>query len=71
MVCSLIDAVQYRAMRVWKIVGLAGLVGATVAGVAVGTRAARRQRREYRDADPDELRSRLHARLAAAGPANA
>lgn len=53
-------------MRAWKIVGLAGIVGATAAGVAVGTRAAQRHRREYREADPDELRARLHERLAAA-----
>ena len=51
-------------MRVWKIVGLAGLVGATVVGVAVGTRSLQRQRREFRDADVDELRTRLHERLA-------
>lgn len=54
-------------MRIWKIVGLAGLVGVTIASVAVGTRTVQRQRREYRDADVDELRSRLHERLAAAG----
>jgi hypothetical protein len=52
-------------MRVWKMIGLAGLVGATVAGVAVGANAVHRQRREYRDADVDELRARLHERFAA------
>jgi len=52
-------------MRVWKLVGLAGIVGATVAGVAVGTRSVQRQRREYREADVDELRDRLHERFAA------
>ena len=44
--------------------GLAGLIGATAAGVAVGTRKVQRQRREYRDADVDELKSRLRARFA-------
>ena len=57
-------------MRAWKIVGLAGIVGATAAGVAVGTRAVQRHRREYREADPYELRDRLHARLAAADAAS-
>ncbi|HSJ90865.1 MAG TPA: hypothetical protein VK917_02280 [Ilumatobacter sp.] len=56
-------------MRVWKILGLAGLVGITAAGVAAGAKAAQRQRREYRDADVDELRASLRARLAAAGDA--
>ena len=50
--------------------GLAGLIGATAAGVAVGTRKVQRQRREYRDADVDELRSRLHERLALTQPAS-
>jgi hypothetical protein len=51
-------------MRVWKIVGLAGIVGATVAGAAIGTRSVQRQRREYREADVDDLRNRLHERFA-------
>ncbi len=50
-------------MRIWKIVGLAGLVGAAAAGVAVGARSVQRKRRHFREADPDELRARLHARL--------
>jgi hypothetical protein len=49
----------------WKILGLAGIVGATAVGVAAGTKAVQRRKREFTDADPDELRSRLHARLAA------
>ena len=53
-------------MRIWKVIGLAGLVGATAAGLAVGARAVQRRQREFREADPDELRSRLRARLAAA-----
>jgi hypothetical protein len=58
-------AVQYRSVRLWKILGLAGLVGVTAVGVAAGTKAIKRHRRAYRDADADELRSSLHARLAA------
>jgi hypothetical protein len=49
-------------MRLWRIVGLATLAGVVAAGVAV-----ERKRRTYRSYDTDELRSRLHARLAAAG----
>ncbi|HUR86214.1 MAG TPA: hypothetical protein VMY78_12800 [Solirubrobacteraceae bacterium] len=47
-------------MRVpWKILGLAGLAGVAATGVVVARR--RRPQREY---DPDELRERLHKRLA-------
>lgn len=53
-------------MRFWKLLGLAGLVGATALGVAAGAKAIQRQRREFREADTDELRSRLQARLAEA-----
>jgi hypothetical protein len=60
-------AVQYRPVSKWKWVGLAGVVGVAAIGAAAGTRAVRRQRREINDAEPDELRARLHARLAAAG----
>ena len=59
-------AVQYRCVKAWKWVGLAGVVGVAALGVAAGTRAVQRQRREINDADPDELRARLHARFAAA-----
>jgi hypothetical protein len=49
-------------MRVpWKIVGLAGLAGVAATGVVVA-----RRRRAQRDYDPDELRRRLHERLAEA-----
>jgi hypothetical protein len=49
-------------MRVpWKLVGLAGLAGVAATGVVVARR--RRAQREY---DPDELRARLHQRLAEA-----
>jgi hypothetical protein len=50
-------------MRVpWKLVGLAGLAGVAATGVVVA-----RKRRAQRDYDPDELRARLHDRLAEAG----
>ena len=48
-------------MRWWKIVGLAGLVGVAAGGVVVAR--AERTRRAY---TPEEIRSRLHARLAEA-----
>jgi hypothetical protein len=53
-------------VRLWKILGLATLAGVVAAGVVV-----ERRRRTYRSYDTDELRDRLHARLAAAGPASA
>ena len=53
-------------MRLWKILGLATLAGVVAAGVVV-----ERRRRTYRSYDTVELRERLHARLAAAGPASA
>ncbi len=46
----------------WKVVGLAGIAGVAATGVVVA-----RQRRAHRDLPPDELRERLHARLAEAG----
>ena len=47
-------------MRVsWKVIGLAGLAGVAATGVVVA-----RNRRAHRDYDPDELRDRLHRRLA-------
>jgi hypothetical protein len=49
-------------MRIpWKYVGLAGL-----AGVAAGGAVVARRRRAQTDYTPDELRDRLHARLAEA-----
>ena len=62
----LIARVQYRPVRLWKILGLAGLLGAAAVGVAAGAKAVQRQRREFREADTDELRAGLRARLAAA-----
>ncbi|MGI9099071.1 MAG: hypothetical protein ACR2H2_11400 [Solirubrobacteraceae bacterium] len=52
-------------MRVpWKVVGLAGIAGVAATGVVVARR--RRPQREY---DPEELRERLHRRLAEVPPA--
>ena len=49
-------------MRVpWKIVGLAGLAGVAATGAVVA-----RRRRQHADIAPDELRDRLHRRLAEA-----
>ena len=48
-------------MRPWKLLGLAGLAGVAAIG-AVLVR-GERQRRAY---TPDDVRERLHARLAAA-----
>ena len=48
-------------MRWWKLLGLAGLVGVAATGVVV-TR-AQRQRAAY---TPEQVRSRLHERLAEA-----
>jgi len=50
-------------VQIWKIVGLATLAGVVAAGVAV-----ERKRRTYRSYDTEDLRDKLHARLAAAGP---
>ena len=45
----------------WKIIGLAGLAGVAATGVVVA-----RKRRVHRDYDGEELRQRLHERLAEA-----
>jgi hypothetical protein len=50
----------------WKWIGLAGLVGVVAVGATVGAKQVQRSRREYADADPAELRDRLHARFAEA-----
>jgi hypothetical protein len=50
----------------WKLVGLAGLAGVAATGVIVA-----RRRRAQRDYDPQELRERLHRRLAEVGAAGA
>jgi hypothetical protein len=49
-----------RKGSVWKIVGLAGLAGVAATGVAVVR--SERRRRAY---TPDDVRTRLHQRVAA------
>ena len=57
---------QTRRMRgIWKWIGLAGVAG-VVAGGALVVRDQRR-RNSY---TPDDIRARLHQRLAEAGEAN-
>jgi hypothetical protein len=46
-------------VRWWKILGLAGIAGVAATGVVIAR--AERQRRAY---TPDQVRERLHARLA-------
>ena len=47
-------------MRIpWKLIGLAGLAGVAATGVVMA-----RRRRAHRAYDPEELRDRLHRRLA-------
>ena len=48
-------------MRWWKVVGVAGLAGVAATGIVVAR--AERQRRAY---TPEEIRERLHARVAEA-----
>jgi hypothetical protein len=49
-------------VRWWKVVGLAGVAGVAATGVAIAR--SERQRRSY---TPEEVRSKLHERLAEAG----
>jgi hypothetical protein len=47
-------------MRIpWKLIGVAGLAGVAATGAVVA-----RNRRPESDLEPDELRNRLHGRLA-------
>jgi hypothetical protein len=48
-------------VRWWKVLGVAAFVGVAATGVAIAR--AERRRRAY---TPDEIRARLHARLAEA-----
>jgi len=51
----------------WKIIGLAGVAGVTAAtGVVVA-----RKRRDQTEYDPDELRDKLHSRVAEADESEA
>jgi hypothetical protein len=43
----------------WKLLGVAGIAGVAATGVVVA-----RKRRNHHDYEPDELRERLHRRLA-------
>ena len=47
----------------WKLAGLAGLAGVAATGAVVA-----RRRRAHEEYDPDELRERLHRRLAEVPP---
>ena len=49
----------------WKLLGLAGLVGVAATGAVV-----MRKHRAQRAYEPDELRARLHRRLAEIKPPN-
>lgn len=51
-------------MRLWKLAGLAGLAGVAAASIVA---VRRRNDRPWQEVEPDELRRRLHERLAAAG----
>ena len=48
-------------VRWWKVVGLAGVAGVAATGVAIAR--SERQRRSY---TPEEVRNKLHERLAEA-----
>jgi hypothetical protein len=52
-------------MKIWKLLGLAAAVGIAATGTALVVR-----RRHWRHYDADELRTRLHDRLAAAEAAS-
>ncbi|XVV10654.1 hypothetical protein ACQP2X_38300 [Actinoplanes sp. CA-131856] len=52
-------------MRWWKVVGLAGLAGVAATGAVVAR--AERRRRQY---TPEEIRERLHQRVAEAASDN-
>jgi len=47
----------------WKLIGIAGVAGVAATGVVIA-----RRRRAQRDYEPDELRARLHQRLAEVAP---
>lgn len=58
-------ALTYAVVRWAKILGVAGVVAVLGAAGTAGAVAYRRnRRREWVELEPDELRSRLHARLA-------
>lgn len=51
--------VMAKRFAVWKLLGLAGIIGTVVTGAAIA-----RQERERRAYSADEIRERLHRRLA-------
>jgi hypothetical protein len=54
---------QTVAMRgIWKLIGLAGVAGVVAGGVLVA-----RDQRKRNSYTPDDIRARLHQRLAEAG----
>ncbi len=46
-------------MKLWKVLGLAGLAGVAATGAIIA-----RDQRQRSDLKPDEIRDRLHQRLA-------
>jgi hypothetical protein len=48
----------------WKLLGLAGVAGVAAGGAVV----AARQKRDQQEYTPEELRDKLHARLADTAP---
>jgi hypothetical protein len=48
-------------MKAWKLIGLASVAGVAATGAVVA-----RRRRDHREYDPEELREKLHSRLAEA-----
>ena len=53
-------------MNIWKVIGLAGLAGVAAAGVVIV-----REQRQRSQLTPEEIRTRLHARLEQASAAAA
>lgn len=51
-------------MKLWKALGLAGLAGVTATGIIIA-----RDQRKRAHLEPDDVRARLHARLAEADAA--
>lgn len=50
-------------MNLWKVLGLAGLAGVATAGVIIA-----REQRQREQLEPEEIRARLHQRLAEVSP---
>ena len=48
-------------MKIWKVLGLAGIAGVAAAGVIIA-----REQRQRTQLAPEEIRARLHERLAQA-----